>query len=78
MAHRKGLKLGKLFIPNSTLKGIGKVTNRIGSDIETDTLAPARLMGSLGNAIGGKGGPSIFIIAIIGVGGFVLYKYVTK
>ena len=76
--HRRGLKLGKLFIPQSTLNGIGKVAGRAATDVETDALAPARLMGSLGNAIGGKGGPSIFIIAIIGVGGFIAYKYVTK
>jgi len=73
-----GLKIGKLYIPKSTLKTIGKTTNRLATDVETDALAPARLMGSLGNAIGSKGGPSLFIIAIIGVGGFIAYKYVSK
>jgi len=78
MTHRRGLKLGKLFIPQSTLNGIGKVAGRAATDVETDALASARLMDSVGNAIGGKVGPSLFIIAIIGVGGFIAYKYVTK
>ena len=79
MTHRRrGLKIGKIYIPKSTLKAVGKVSNRLATDVETDALAPARLMGSFGNAIGGKGGPSLFIIAIIGVGGFIAYKYVSK
>jgi hypothetical protein len=58
--HRRGLKLGKLFIPNSTLKGVGKVVGKVGDTALLVASAPEKAL--LNVSEGFKGGGSSWLI----------------
>jgi hypothetical protein len=78
MSHRRGgLKIGKLYIPHSTLKGIGGVVKDAAKDGEKIIMAPTELTEGFAHAIGGTGGSTMIIVAVC-VAGFIGYQFIMK
>jgi len=74
MAHRRrGLKLGKLFIPSSTLNGVGKVAGKIGNTALMVASAPEQALLNVSKGFSG-GGSSWLIIGAVAVGAFFILK----
>jgi hypothetical protein len=71
--RRGGLKIGKLYIPKSTLNGIGKVAGKVGNTALMVASAPEQALLNVSKGFSG-GGSSWLIIGAVAVGAFFILK----